>query len=84
MCSMESPYLSQRLGVIGRFGSRPFPLRRLVAAAKQGAAGEAIRSHRLAMTLLTIPSRPPVASAAGRIVWLAARNWCRFPPGRLR
>lgn len=84
MCSMESPYLSQRLGVIGRLGSRPFRLRRLVAAATQGAAGEAIRSRRLAMTLLTTPSRPPVASAAGQIVWLGARNWCRFPPGRLR
>jgi hypothetical protein len=82
-----------------RFAGKPFPvrsievhvpgatrsdLRRLSAAAMQGTADEAIRSRRLSLILRTSSRFPDPATPAGRIVWLASRNWCRFPPGRLR
>ena len=82
-----------------RFAGRPFPvrsieihvpdartagLRELHAAAMQGSAGEAIRTRRLGLIIRS--SAPPgdTPSPASRIAWLSARNWCRFPPGRLR
>ena len=82
-----------------RFAGRPFAvrsidvhvpgaprsdLRRLAAAAMEGAANEAIRSRRLALVFRTSPRFPDPSTPAGRIVWLASHNWCRFPPGRLR
>jgi hypothetical protein len=82
-----------------RFSDRPLPvrslefhvpgastddLRQLHAAAMLGAAGEAIRTRRLALILRTNAKHPDVTTPAGRIVWLASRNWCRFPPGRIR
>ncbi len=88
---------SFRAGI--RFAGRPFPvrsvelhvpgagvseLRQLYAAAMQGPAADAIRTRRLNLIVRSNSSHADVTSAAGRIVWLAARNWCRFPPGRLR
>ncbi|QVL52797.1 MAG: hypothetical protein KFB97_15750 [Cyanobium sp. M30B3] len=82
-----------------QFSGRPFPvrslefhvpgaskddLRQLHAAAMQGAAGEAIRTRRLALILRPDARHPDVTTPAGHIVWLANRNWCRFPPGRIR
>jgi hypothetical protein len=82
-----------------QFAGKPFPvrsievhvpgatrsdLRHLCAAAMQGTATEAIRSRRLSLILRTSSRFPDPATAAGRIAWLACRNWCRFPPGRLR
>lgn len=82
-----------------RFAGRPFPvrslefhvpgartddLRQLHAAAMQGTAGEAIRARRLSLILRPNAQYPDVTTAAGRLVWLASRNWCRFPPGRIR
>lgn len=82
-----------------RFSGRPLPirslefhvpgastadLRQLHAAAMLGAAGEAIRTRRLALILRTNAKHANVTTPAGRIVWLASRNWCRFPPGRIR
>lgn len=82
-----------------RFAGRPFPVRRvefhvagaslaamreLQAAAMGGSAGEAIRTRRLGLDLRSGALQPVMARASGRIAWLAARNWCRFPPGRLR
>ena len=65
-------------------GATRSDLRRLYAAAMQGAANEAIRSRRLSLILRSSSRFPDPATPAGRIVWLASRNWCRFPPGRLR
>ena len=65
-------------------GATRSDLRRLYAAAMQGTADEAIRSRRLSLILRTSSRFPDPATPAGRIVWLASRNWCRFPPGRLR
>ena len=81
------------------FAGRPFPvrslefhlpgansddLRHLYAAAMQGPAGDAIRSRRLPLILRANSRHPDMHTPAGRIVWLASRNWCRFPPGRVR
>jgi hypothetical protein len=65
-------------------GATRSDLRHLYAAAMQGMASEAIRSRRLSLILRTSSRFPDPATPAGRIVWLASRNWCRFPPGRLR
>lgn len=82
-----------------RFAGKPFPvrsievhvpgatrsdLRRLYAAAMRGTADEAIRSRRLSLIVRTSSRFADPATPAGRIVWLAASNWCRFPPGGLR
>lgn len=65
-------------------GARTDELRQLHAAAMQGSAGEAIRARRLPLILRPNARYPDVTTPAGRIVWLASRNWCRFPPGRAR
>ena len=65
-------------------GATRSDLRHLYAAAMQGVASEAIRSRRLSLILRTSSRFPDPETPAGRIVWLACRNWCRFPPGRLR
>jgi hypothetical protein len=65
-------------------GASKTDLRQLHAAAMQGAAGEAIRTRRLALILRPDARHPDFTTPAGRIVWLVDRNWCRFPPGRIR
>jgi len=65
-------------------GATRSDLRHLYAAAMQGTATEAIGTRRLSLILRTGSRFPDPATPAGRIVWLACRNWCRFPPGHLR
>jgi hypothetical protein len=65
-------------------GANSDDLRHLYAAAMQGPAGEAIRSRRLPLILHPNSRHPDTNTPAGRVVWLASRNWCRFPPGRVR
>ncbi|CAK0779564.1 hypothetical protein CCP3SC15_6680001 [Gammaproteobacteria bacterium] len=81
-----------------RHAGRPFPVRSLefhvpeatlddleqLYAAVQGSAAEAIRARRLNLILRADSRHPDANTPAGHIVWLATRNWCRFPPGRLR
>jgi hypothetical protein len=65
-------------------GAATSDLRRLYASAMEGPANGVIRSHRLPLILRSRSRFPEMSTPAGRIVWLASRNWCRFPPGRLR
>jgi len=44
----------------------------------------AIRTRRLSLILRTGSRFPDQETPASRITGLAGRNWCRYPPGRLR